>query len=32
VIINVPWHIQKRERIRQATKELWEKSPAWLDN
>jgi Amino acid permease len=32
VIINVPWHIQKRDRIRQATKQLWEKSPAWLDN
>jgi amino acid transporter len=32
VIVNVPWHIQKRERIRQATKELWDKSPAWLDN
>ena len=32
VIVNVPWHIQKRERIRQVTKQLWEKSPAWLDN
>ena len=32
VIVNVPWHIQKRERIRQATKALWEKSPCWLDN
>jgi hypothetical protein len=32
VIINVPWHIQRRERIRHATKKLWEKSPAWLDN
>jgi len=32
VIVNVPWHIQQRERIRQATKEIWEKSPAWLDN
>jgi amino acid transporter len=32
VVINVPWHIQKRDRIRQATKQLWEKSPAWLDN
>ena len=32
VIVNVPWHIQRRERIRQATKEVWEKAPAWLDN
>lgn len=32
VIVNVPWHMQRRERIRQATKQVWEKSPAWLDN
>jgi amino acid transporter len=32
VIVNVPWHIQKRERIRHATKEVWDKAPAWLDN
>ena len=32
VIVNVPWHIQARERIREATKNLWEKSPCWLDN
>jgi amino acid permease-like protein len=32
VIVNVPWHMQKRDRIRQATKQVWEKSPAWLDN
>jgi amino acid transporter len=32
VIVNVPWHMQNRERIRQATKQVWEKSPAWLDN
>jgi amino acid transporter len=32
VIVNVPWHIQKRDRVRQATKTLWEKSPCWLDN
>jgi hypothetical protein len=32
VIVNVPWHMQKRDRIRQTTKRLWEKSPAWLDN
>jgi amino acid transporter len=32
VIVNVPWHMQRRDRIRQATKQVWEKSPAWLDN
>jgi amino acid transporter len=32
VIVNVPWHIEKRERIRQTTKEIWEKAPGWLDN
>jgi len=32
VIVNVPWHIQKRERIRQVTKQVWDKAPAWLDN
>jgi amino acid transporter len=32
VIVNVPWHIQKREPVRQATKALWEKSTCWLDN
>jgi hypothetical protein len=32
VIVNVPWHIQKRERIRQVTKEAWDKAPVWLDN
>jgi amino acid transporter len=32
VIVNVPWHIQKRERIRQVTKQVWDKAPVWLDN
>jgi len=32
VIVNVPWHIQKRERVRQTTKEIWGKAPGWLDN
>ena len=32
VIVNVPWHIQGRERIRDATKNLWDKTPCWLDN
>jgi amino acid transporter len=32
VIVNVPWHIQEREPIRQQTKQIWDKSPAWLDN
>ena len=32
VIVNVPWHIQGRERVREATKELWDKAPCWLDN
>lgn len=32
VIVNVPWHIEKRERIRQTTKEIWGKAPTWLDN
>jgi hypothetical protein len=32
VIVNVPWHIEGREHIRQATKNLWDKSPCWLDN
>jgi amino acid transporter len=31
-IVNVPWHIQKRERIRQVTKQVWDKAPVWLDN
>jgi hypothetical protein len=30
--VNVPWHIQKRERIRQVTKQVWDKAPVWLDN
>jgi amino acid transporter len=32
VIVNVPWHIQGREHIRLATKNLWEKAPCWMDN
>ncbi|MBV9275547.1 MAG: APC family permease [Verrucomicrobia bacterium] len=32
VIVNVPWHIEKREKVRQATKQIWDKLPARLDN
>jgi amino acid transporter len=32
VIVNVPWHIEKREKVRQATKQIWDKAPAWMDN
>ena len=28
VIVNVPWYIQQREKIRQATREIWEKRPS----
>ncbi|HZC59366.1 MAG TPA: APC family permease [Chthoniobacterales bacterium] len=28
VIVNVPWYIHEREKIRQATREIWEKRPS----